>query len=158
MRGKTIRLAAVVAAALWIGLATEGARTIASAQDADSADLLPDKAAAKIPDIAGNWTGTSKITATGETDTITFAIDQNKGKLHGTWSLVGVDSSTFTGSVNAKDAVTLTLDAPKVKHLSCKINATGVVSDDATEIAGSFKFSAACGSQKGQTGTFQITA
>jgi len=159
MRGKTLRLAGVVAAALWIGLAVMGARTIARAQDADSADISPDRAKPKptpeIPDLAGNWTGTAVVTKTGEIDTISFVIDQNKGSLHGTWSVVGGDSGHFTGSVNAKDAVTMTLDNPKAKYPNCKINVTGVVSDDATEIAGSWK-TASC--KKSETGTVQITS
>ena len=157
MRGKAIRLAAVAAAALWIGLATAGARSVARAQDADSADISPDKTAPKIPDLAGNWTGTEENTTTGETHTLSVVIDQNKGNLHGTWDIVSGDNYDFTGTVNAKDAMTITT-LPRPKHPSCKINATGVVSDDATQIAGSFKFSKGCGNDSGQTGTFQITS
>lgn len=147
----------VIASAIWIAIVIGGAAALTYAQEASTDELSPETVA-KIPDLAGNWTGSATVTKTGETSTIMFNIDQKEGSgaLHGTWT-GDEGTADFTGSVNAKDAVKLILDYPfKKKHPNCKINATGVVSDNVTEISGSWKFSAACGDLTGETGTFEL--
>jgi hypothetical protein len=179
---RTSGVATAVVLALVGSAAVIGAATVARTQDigaaGSSSPVYP-----QISGLAGNWTGT--VTLFGQPNRLTLAIGQEEnglsgtwsindssdqdfdlsvaqqaGQLQGTWSVSGSPAESFVGTVDPKGNIELTLDNPgtRHKHPGCKILAQGILSDDGSEIAGSFKSLPGCGKSTGRTGTFQITS
>jgi hypothetical protein len=118
---------------------------------------------ASIPDINGNWTGSTTNSHDG-TQAFTAIFDQQvgKSKFVGSYEIGGGGSEgasgPLSGSVITGGKITMTLSAPSPNHSKCTADATAHLSNDATEISGSYKLSNACKqNERGNTGTFELT-
>jgi hypothetical protein len=150
----------------------------AHAQSTDESGIAQQQVVSGIPIITGQWAGTATIL--GEPASIVLdiaqgdnaasgscsvgglpatpfevAFNQQQGNLSGTWSVDGKHPRPFSGSLTRQGRLELTLNAGAGKHPNCTIDVNGIMSDNRTEIAGSFKSSDQCKNQ-GQTGTFQV--
>jgi hypothetical protein len=172
---------AIAAAALWIvSVARTGTHNVAYGTETGSTELALTQAAVQVPNLSGNWTGTAAIlgqpislalsidqggnSVTGACslgdyppNSFDITIEQEHGNVSGTWSVDGKHPRPFIASLNNNGDIRLTLNAGAGKHPNCEIYVNGMLSDDGTEIAGSFKSSDGC-KNAGQTGTFQITS
>jgi hypothetical protein len=150
----------------------------ARAQSTGESGIAQQQVAPGIPMLTGQWAGTATIQ--GEPANIVIdiaqgdnaasgscsvgglpatpfevAFNQQQGNLSGTWSVDGKHPRPFSGSLTQQGRLDLTLNVGAGKHPNCTIDVNGVMSDNRTEIAGSFKSSDQCKNQ-GQTGTFQV--
>jgi hypothetical protein len=166
-------------AMLWVAATLSGRMDSRARAETGGEDAIAQQQVAPgALNLTGQWTGTATIfgqpislalnidqaenAATGDCSIsglpakpFAITLSRQQGNLSGTWSVDGKHPRPFSGSLNSPGELALTLKAGAGKHPNCTIDVSAMISDDGTEIAGTFKSSDGC-KNKGQTGTFQI--